>query len=78
MIDFVLGMGLRYKMENLHAPTVPSGPTSGIGPDGLRTAGLSLAELQVKKDSMEAELKALSSVLDSVRCNEIRVYFARC
>lgn len=57
-------------MENLHAPTVPSGPTSGAGPDGSKTAGLSLAELQVKKDNMEAELKALSSVLDSVRSKD--------
>lgn len=54
-------------MENLHAPTIQSGPTTGIGPDGLKTKGLTLAELQVKKDGMEAELRALSGVLTSVR-----------
>lgn len=53
-------------MENLHAPTIQSGPTTGIGPDGLKTKGLTLAELQVKKDGMEAELRALSAVLTSV------------
>lgn len=53
-------------MENLHAPTVPSGPTSEVGTNGLKTAGLSLAELQVRKDAMEAEMRALSGVLDSV------------
>lgn len=53
-------------MENLHAPTIQSGPTTGVGPDGLKTAGLSLAELQKRKDTMEAELRALSGVLTSV------------
>jgi 26S proteasome non-ATPase regulatory subunit 9 len=60
-------MGLRFDMENLHAPTIPSGPTSGPGANGLKTSGLSLAELQVKKDNMEAELRALGGVLTSVR-----------
>lgn len=55
-------------MENLHAPTVPSGPTSGRGhTNGLKTDGLTIDELQAKKDSMEAELRALGGVLDSVR-----------
>lgn len=56
-------MGLR--MDDLHAPTVGSGPTSqpaanGIGPK------LSLQELITKKENVEAELSALGSVLDSV------------
>lgn len=53
-------------MNNLHAPTVPSGPTSG--PQGDRSAldRLSLMELISRKDNLEAELKALGSVLDSV------------
>jgi hypothetical protein len=57
-------MGL--PMNNLHAPTVPSGPTSG--PQGDRSAldRLSLMELISRKDNLEAELKALGSVLDSV------------
>jgi len=57
-------MGL--PMNNLHAPTVPSGPTSG--PQGDRSAldRLSLMELISRKDNLEAELMALGSVLDSV------------
>ena len=57
-------MGL--PMNNLHAPTVPSGPTSG--PQGDRSAldRLSLMELMSRKDNVEEELKALGSVLDSV------------
>ncbi|KAJ3486866.1 hypothetical protein NLG97_g6528 [Lecanicillium saksenae] len=51
-------------MNNLHAPTVPSGPTSTPTTNG--TSGhLSFAELQQKKDNVEAELKALGGVLDS-------------
>lgn len=52
-------------MENLHAPTVPSGPTSAPLTNGANTSGLSLAQLQAKKDNIEAEIRALSSVLDS-------------
>jgi len=60
-------MGLPLKMENLNAPTVPSGPSSGAASsNGIQTNGLSFAELQAKKDNIEAEMSALSSVLDSV------------
>ncbi|TVY45119.1 26S proteasome non-ATPase regulatory subunit [Lachnellula occidentalis] len=53
-------------MENLHAPTVPSGPTSGsAGTNGIQTSGLSLTQLQAKKDNIEAEIRALGSVLAS-------------
>lgn len=52
-------------MENLHALTVPSGPTNGISMNG--TAGhMSLAELQRKKTGLEQELEALGGILDSV------------
>jgi len=51
-------------MENLHAPTVPSGPTSTPLTNGTNN-GLSLAQLQAKKDNIEAEIRALSSVRDS-------------
>ncbi|TGO08989.1 hypothetical protein BTUL_0183g00030 [Botrytis tulipae] len=48
-------------MENLHAPTIPSGPTSGPGAaNGTQTHGLTFAQLQAKKDNIEAEIKALS------------------
>lgn len=56
-------MGLR--MDDLHAPTVASGPTSrptANGTDSKRT----LQELIAQKDNLEAELSALGSVLDSV------------
>jgi len=59
-------MGLPLRMENLHAPTVPSGPTSAPTTNGIQIAGLSFAQLQAKKDNIEAEIRALSSVLDSV------------
>ena len=60
-------MGLPLRMENLHAPTVHSGPTSGLaGTNGIQTSGLSLTQLQAKKDNIEAEIRALGSVLESV------------
>lgn len=52
-------------MDNIHALTVPSGDTSRPLANG-NAAHLSFAELQAKKDDVEAELKALSGVLDSV------------
>ena len=58
-------MGLPLTMNNIHAPTVPSGPTTARTTNG-NSQHLSFAELQRKKDNMEAELSALGSVLDSV------------
>ena len=52
-------------MSNIHAPTIPSGPTTVRHTNG-NNQHLSFTELQRKKDAMEAELKALGSVLDSV------------
>lgn len=55
-------MGL--PMNNLHAPTVSSGPTShstSNGTDRKQT----LPQLVAQKENVEAELSALSSVLDS-------------
>ncbi|KAK4237143.1 ras family-domain-containing protein [Achaetomium macrosporum] len=51
-------------MSNLHAPTVPSGPTTARIANG-NAIQLSIAELQRKKDIIEGELKALGGVLDS-------------
>ncbi len=54
-------------MEDIHAPSVASGPTSGLGlSNGIGTDRRSLMELIAEKDRMESELSALSSVLDSV------------
>lgn len=58
-------MGLPLRMNNLHAPTVPSGPTTARAANG-GSAHLTFTELQRKKENTEEELKALSSVLDSV------------
>ncbi|EHK50051.1 uncharacterized protein TrAtP1_007937 [Trichoderma atroviride] len=52
-------------MDTLHAPTVPSGPTSNLSQRNGDVGNLSFGELQRKKDDLEAELKALGSVLDS-------------
>lgn len=58
-------MGL--PMEDIHTPTVPSGPTTGYGAaNGVEHDRLSLLDLMAEKDRVEAELSALGSVLDSV------------
>ncbi|KAL4733626.1 hypothetical protein BDV11DRAFT_199708 [Aspergillus similis] len=49
--------------NNLHAPTVPSGSTSGGIPRDL--SKLSMADLMKHKERIEEELSALSSVLNS-------------
>ncbi|KAI1839946.1 hypothetical protein JX265_008932 [Neoarthrinium moseri] len=51
-------------MDNIHAPTVPSGPSSRPITNG-NAKHLSFAELSQKKENLEAELKALGGVLDS-------------
>jgi 26S proteasome non-ATPase regulatory subunit 9 len=50
---------------NIHAPTVPSGPTTG-GATFRDRSKVSMVELMNEKDRLEAELSALSSVLSSV------------
>lgn len=51
-------------MDDIHAPTVASGPTSGGAPRDL--SKLSMVDLMQEKERIEAELSALSSVLGSV------------
>ncbi|KAK7439135.1 26S proteasome non-ATPase regulatory subunit 9 [Colletotrichum acutatum] len=64
-------------MDNIHAPTVPSGPASKTSRNG-DLGRLSFAELQKKKENMEAELKALGAVLDSVlRTTRARIIHLR-
>jgi 26S proteasome non-ATPase regulatory subunit 9 len=53
-------------MDDLHTPTVASGPTSGGYSNGVSKEQLSLQELIAERDRLEAELKALGQVLDSV------------
>lgn len=57
-------------MDDIHAPTVSSGPVSGGYTNGVPKEQLSLQELIAEKDRVEAELKALGQVLDSVRSND--------
>lgn len=52
-------------MDNIHAPAIPSGPFSRPLANG-NAAHLSFAELSQKKGNLEAELKALGGILDSV------------
>jgi hypothetical protein len=60
-----IAMGL--PMNDLHTPSVASGPTSGQrAADGLNNDKLSLIDLISEKQRVESELSALSSVLDSV------------
>ena len=58
-------------MDDIHAPTVSSGPVSGGYTNGVSKEQLSLQELIAEKDRVEAELKALGQVLDSVRSNDM-------
>jgi 26S proteasome non-ATPase regulatory subunit 9 len=53
-------------MDDIHAPTVSSGPTSSGYSNGIPKEQLSLQELIAEKDRVETELKALGQVLDSV------------
>ncbi|KAF2115107.1 hypothetical protein BDV96DRAFT_493889 [Lophiotrema nucula] len=52
-------------MDDIHAPTVSSGPTSSGYTNGVSKDQLSLQELISEKDRLETELKALGQVLDS-------------
>ncbi|PHH76321.1 hypothetical protein CDD82_4050 [Ophiocordyceps australis] len=53
-------------MSNIHAPTVPSGPTSNAtAPTNGATDQLGFWTLEHKKHEIEAHLQALGSVLDS-------------
>ena len=56
-------MGLR--MEDLHAPTVASGPSAHQTANGIDKKQ-TLHELLAQKEDLEGQLSALGSVLDSV------------
>jgi 26S proteasome regulatory subunit N4 len=57
-------MGLH--MDDIHAPTVPSGPSGAS--NGVPKEQLSLTELITERDRVEKEILALADVLDSVCC----------
>lgn len=57
--------------DNIHAPTVASGPTSGGAP--YDASKLSMPELMQEKERIEEELSALSTVLQSVRATKPRL-----
>lgn len=54
-------------MDDIHTPTVPSGPTTGqMSANGVGKDNMSLMDLIAEKTRVEEELSALGSVLDSV------------
>ena len=63
-------------MDDIHAPTVSSGPTSGGYTNGVPKEQLSLQELIAERDRVEIELKALGQVLDSVRLIYLNTAFS--
>ena len=63
-------------MDDIHTPTVPSGPTTGQrATNGVALDKLSLKDLISEKTRVEEELTALGSVLDSV-CHDLH-HFSR-
>lgn len=63
-------------MDSIHTPSVPSGSGSGRSFNGPKVKAKSLLELMSEKQTMESELSALGSVLDSVS-NANSCLFAR-
>ena len=66
-------MGLN--MNNIHTPSVPSGPTTGHDATSVEQGKLSLMDLISEKERVESELSALSSVLDSVSIIRLAIDF---
>lgn len=66
-------MGL--PMDDLHAPTVPSGPTSRGGERDI--SKLTMNQLFREKEKIESELKLLSDVLKSVRIPKSLLFLIR-
>lgn len=54
-------------MDDIHTPSVYSGPTSSNSTNGASREDLSLDQLMKEKARLESELKALGSVLESVQ-----------
>ena len=57
-------------MDDIHTPTVPSGPTTGQSvANGVGEDKLSLMDMIAEKTRVEEELTTLGSVLDIVGDN---------
>jgi len=54
-------------MDDIHTPSVASGPTTNGHANGVSKENMSLDALMAEKQRIEGELSALSAVLDSVR-----------
>jgi hypothetical protein len=64
--EYRLSIRIQFSMANMHAPTLPSGPISGVNDTEYSSAGASFVELQAKKEHLESQLRDLSNVLTSV------------
>jgi len=53
-------------IDDIHTPSVVSGPVSGGYTNGAAKDDLTFDQLVAEKESLEEKLKALSAVLDSV------------
>lgn len=53
-------------MDDIHTPSVASGPVSGGYSNGEARENLTFQQLIAEKERLEDELTALSAVLDSV------------
>ncbi|KAF3490607.1 26S proteasome non-ATPase regulatory subunit 9 [Arthroderma uncinatum] len=62
-------------MDDIHTPTVPSGPVSGSSSTNANLSKAGLTQLFDEKERLEAELKVLGEVLKSVE-EGIAAYFA--
>jgi 26S proteasome non-ATPase regulatory subunit 9 len=58
-------------MDDIHTPSVASGPTTNGYSNGIATHQLSFNELMAEKSRMEGELTSLGAVLESVRASSI-------
>jgi len=56
-------MGIR--MDDIHTPSVASGPTSNGYSNGVAKENMTLKQLTDEKDRLEGDLSALSGVLDT-------------
>lgn len=61
-------------MDDIHTPTVASGPTTSRAADDTAQDKMSLMDLMSEKTRVEEELSALGGVLDSVGLSQPGYY----